>query len=272
MHKITNQEVARVFDACPAHMRRKLLALRELIFRTAAATEGVGELEETLKWGEPAYLTSATGSGSTIRIAWKKKRPNEYAIYFNCQTSLVADFRTLFPNDFRFEGQRALVFHESDAIPRDALQFCIAAALTRHRSSMESTSRTPKSVDEYIAAFSPDVQSILRRVRQVVRDAAPQAQEVISYRMPALKQHGILVYFAAFKAHIGLYPPVAGDARLLKALAPYAGEKGNLRFPFDKPIPYPLIARITALRVKQDLAKAASGRPLQRSPANGRQP
>jgi uncharacterized protein YdhG (YjbR/CyaY superfamily) len=272
MKTIANPEVARVFDACPVHMRRKLLALRELILRTAAATEGVGELEESLKWGEPAYLTSATGSGSTIRIAWKKQRPNEYAICFNCQTSLVADFRTLFPNDFRFEGQRALVFHASDTIPRDALQVCIATALTYHRSAMESTADIPKTVDEYIAGFSPEVQTILRRVRQVVRDAAPQAQEVISYRMPALKQHGILVYFAAFKAHIGFYPPVTGDARLLEALAPYAGVKGNLRFPYDKPIPYPLITRITALRVKQDLAKAASRRPLRSSPANGRQP
>jgi uncharacterized protein YdhG (YjbR/CyaY superfamily) len=115
-------------------------------------------------------------------------------------------------------------------------------------------------VDEYIKGFSPEVQSILQRVRQVARDTAPNAQEVISYRMPALKQNGILVYFAAFKGHIGLYPPVAGDARLLKAIAPYAGEKGNLRFPYDKPIPYELIARITELRVKQDSAKAATRR------------
>jgi uncharacterized protein YdhG (YjbR/CyaY superfamily) len=121
---------------------------------------------------------------------------------------------------------------------------------------VESSLTAAASVDEYIAGFSPEVQAILRRVRQVVRAAAPQAQEIISYRMPALKQNGILVYFAAFKGHIGLYPPVAGDARILKAVAPYAGEKGNLRFPFDKPIPYDLIARITELRAKQDSAKA----------------
>lgn len=123
---------------------------------------------------------------------------------------------------------------------------------------MASTRTAPVNVDEYIHGFSPDVQAILQRVRQVVRDAAPDAQEIISYRMPALKQYGVLVYFAAFKNHIGLYPPITGDARIQKAIAPYAGEKGNLRFPLDKPMPYDLISRITALRVKQDAAKAES--------------
>ena len=84
--------------------------------------------------------------------------------------------------------------------------------------------------------------------------------------MPALKQDGVLVYFAAFKNHIGLYPPVSGDPDIAKAIAPYAGEKGNLRFPFDEPIPYDLIARITALRLKQDLAKAASKRARKSTP------
>jgi uncharacterized protein YdhG (YjbR/CyaY superfamily) len=118
----------------------------------------------------------------------------------------------------------------------------------------------PNAIDEYISAFSPEVQAILQSVRQIVRDAAPDAEEVISYRMPAFKLNGILVYFAAFKKHIGLYPPIRGDARLEKALSPYAGEKGNLRFPLDQPIPYALIERIAKLRVKQDLAKAKAGR------------
>ena len=124
----------------------------------------------------------------------------------------------------------------------------------------------PTTVDEYIAAFPPEVQRILQRVRRVARAAAPEAREVISYRMPALKQNGVLVYFAAFKNHIGLYPPITGDADIAKAVAPYAGEKGNLRFPFDEPIPYDLIARITALRLKQDLAKAALKRARKRAP------
>jgi uncharacterized protein YdhG (YjbR/CyaY superfamily) len=125
---------------------------------------------------------------------------------------------------------------------------------------MKSSGTAPASVDEYIASFPPKVQAVLQRIRQVVRAAAPEAREVISYRMPALKQNGILVYFAAFKNHIGLYPPVAGDAHIESAIAPYAGEKGNLRFPFDRPIPYELIARITELRARQDSAKAASRR------------
>ena len=124
----------------------------------------------------------------------------------------------------------------------------------------------PTTVDEYIAAFPPEVRRILQRVRRVARAAAPEAREVISYRMPALKQNGVLVYFAAFKNHIGLYPPISGDADIAKAVAPYAGEKGNLRFPFDEPIPYDLIARITALRLKQDLAKAASKRARKSTP------
>jgi len=124
----------------------------------------------------------------------------------------------------------------------------------------------PTTVDEYIAAFPPEVQRILQRVRRVARAAAPEAREVISYRMPALKQNGVLVYFAAFKNHIGLYPPITGDADIAKAVAPYAGEKGNLRFPFDEPIPYDLIARITALRLKQDLAKAVLKRARKSAP------
>ncbi len=125
-----------------------------------------------------------------------------------------------------------------------------------------ATSRSaPANVDQYIATFPPEVQAVLQRVRQVVRDAAPDAQEVISYQMPAFKLNGILVYFAAFKNHIGFYPPIRGDARIEKAASPYAGEKGNLRFPLDRPIPFDLIGRLTKLRVKQDLAKAAtSGR------------
>lgn len=126
-------DVKSVFDAYPESARRRLLALRELIFRTAASAEGVGDIEETLKWGEPAYVTSQTRSGSTIRIAWKKAKPDHYAIYFNCQTTLVDMFRTRFPNDFAFEGNRAIVFAATDAVPMDSLAVCIKAALTYHR-------------------------------------------------------------------------------------------------------------------------------------------
>jgi uncharacterized protein YdhG (YjbR/CyaY superfamily) len=114
----------------------------------------------------------------------------------------------------------------------------------------------PSNVDDYIRGYPEKVQTVLRKIRRVVRKAAPRASEVISYRMPALKQHGILLYYAAFKAHIGLYPPVVGDARLEKAVAPYAGEKGNLRFPLSQPIPYALIDRIVRFRARQDAAKS----------------
>ena len=116
----------------------------------------------------------------------------------------------------------------------------------------------PKNIDEYIASFSPEVQAILERIRSAIRRAAPDAQETISYRIPAFTLHGILVYFAAFKQHIGLYPPVRGDADLEKSIATYAGKKGNLQFPLDQPIPYRLIERIVKLRVKQNMLKARS--------------
>jgi uncharacterized protein YdhG (YjbR/CyaY superfamily) len=119
-------------------------------------------------------------------------------------------------------------------------------------------SKAPTTIDEYIAASSPDVQPILRRIRTTIRSVAPEAEETISYRIPAFKQNGILVYFAAFKNHIGLYPPIKAEVALAKAIAKYAGEKGNLQFPLDKPIPYGLIKRIVTLRVKQNETKAAA--------------
>lgn len=123
---------------------------------------------------------------------------------------------------------------------------------------MATARTTPKSIDEYIAAFSPEVQAILERVRLTISKAAPGAQETISYKIPTFTLSGALVYFAAFKNHIGFYPPVKGDASLEEAISGYAGEKGNLRFPLDQPIPYGLIERIVKLRVKQNLAKAAA--------------
>jgi uncharacterized protein YdhG (YjbR/CyaY superfamily) len=91
-------------------------------------------------------------------------------------------------------------------------------------------------MDDYIATFAPDIQAILQRIRQTVKAAAPDAEETISYRMPAFKLNGMLIYFAAFKKHIGLYPPVRGDNSLMRAVKAYAGPKGNLQFPVEKPI------------------------------------
>jgi uncharacterized protein YdhG (YjbR/CyaY superfamily) len=123
----------------------------------------------------------------------------------------------------------------------------------------------PESVDDYIAGFPPNVRAVLRKVRGTVRKAAPRAREVISYSMPALKQGGILVFYAAFTSHIGFYPPIRGDAKLEKAAARYAGAKGNLRFPYAEPIPYPLIAALTKLRARQDAAKTVNRRPARRA-------
>lgn len=115
---------------------------------------------------------------------------------------------------------------------------------------------SPNTIDEYIAAFPPDVQSILRKIRVTIRKAAPGAEEKISYRMPAFTHNGNLVYFAAFRNHIGFYPPVRGDAKLVKDASRYANEKGNLRFPLDQRIPYALISRIVKARVRENSAKA----------------
>lgn len=97
---------------------------------------------------------------------------------------------------------------------------------------------------------------ILRKLRSTIKRAAPpEAAELISYRMPAFALHGILVYFAAFKNHIGMFPPIRGDAKLEAAVAKYAGPRGNLKFPLDEPFPYALITRIVKFRVKQNLAR-----------------
>jgi uncharacterized protein YdhG (YjbR/CyaY superfamily) len=125
---------------------------------------------------------------------------------------------------------------------------------------MEAKEPAPRTIDEYLAALEPPARGVLRKVRAAARRGAPEATEVISYRMPALRGRGILVYFAAHTHHVGLYPPVAGDARLEKAVAPYANEKGNLRFPYDEPIPYDLIEELVRLRAKQDAERAGARR------------
>ena len=109
-----------------------------------------------------------------------------------------------------------------------------------------------REVDAYIAGFPPRVRVLLEKVRRTIRKAAPVAKEVISYRIPAFKLNGMLVYFAGFKQHIGLYPPVRGNAALEKAARRYAGPKGNLKFSYDEPLPLALIARIVRHRVRQD--------------------
>lgn len=119
-----------VFDRYPDWARERLLVLRELIVETAKETEDISALEETLKWGEPSYLTK---NGSTIRMDWKSKSPDQYALYFKCTSRLVETFKATFQNVFEFEEKRALVFQKDDKIPVEELKHCIRAALTYHK-------------------------------------------------------------------------------------------------------------------------------------------
>ncbi|MBI3174387.1 MAG: DUF1801 domain-containing protein [Chloroflexi bacterium] len=112
------------------------------------------------------------------------------------------------------------------------------------------------SVDEYIAAFPADVQERLRQMRAVIREAAPEAQEKISYQMPTFFLHGNLVHFAAFKTHIGFYPAPRGIEAFKDELAAYEGAKGSVRFPLDQPLPLDLVRRIVQFRVADQLQNA----------------
>lgn len=112
-----------------------------------------------------------------------------------------------------------------------------------------------KTIAEYIKSFPPDIQSRLEKMRQTIRKAAPGAVEVISYRMPAFKLNGILVYFAAFKNHIGFFPTASGIAAFKKELAPYKTTKGTVHFPYDAPVPYDQVEKIVRFRVKENLQK-----------------
>jgi hypothetical protein len=122
-------EVFDTFNRYPDKVREKLLSLRQLIFETAADID-LEDLEETLKWGEPSYVTK---KGSTIRIAWRKSFPDEVGIFFHCKTTLVDTFKEIYRDQFRFEGNRAILFKLDDKIPADALKHCIALSLTYHK-------------------------------------------------------------------------------------------------------------------------------------------
>jgi len=132
LKKIESSEVAAVFGAYPKELKAKLLFLRQLILDVAAGADGVGELEETLKWGQPSYLTTQSKSGSLIRIDRVKSQPGTYAMYFHCQTTLVDTFKEMFRDSFKFEGNRAIVFRKNDRVPVKELRHCISLALTYH--------------------------------------------------------------------------------------------------------------------------------------------
>ncbi len=124
---------------------------------------------------------------------------------------------------------------------------------------MEATAKTKfKNVEEYLATLPAPAKKIFKELRKTIKQAAPEAEEVISYNIPALKLHGMLVYYAAWKEHVSIYPRTAGmEKAFKKELAPYEGGKGTLKFPTDKPVPFDLISKIVKLRVRENLEKAS---------------
>ncbi|MCI0504550.1 MAG: DUF1801 domain-containing protein [Gammaproteobacteria bacterium] len=129
---IKNPEVAAVFAGYPKEIKTKLMFLRQLIFDVASSTDGVGELEETLKWDQPSYLTTQTKSGSLVRIDQIKSQAGKYAMYFHCQTTLVDTFKEIYRDQFEFEGNRSIIFNVKDRVPVPELSHCVSMALTYH--------------------------------------------------------------------------------------------------------------------------------------------
>jgi hypothetical protein len=127
-----DSEVLAVFNSYPPEYRSKLMFLRQLILDTAASIEDLGQIEETLKWGEPSYLTPESKSGSTVRIAWKESPKEHYSIFFKCTANLVPAFKEKFPQQFKFGGNRSIDFNLNDDVPVKELKQCIALALTYH--------------------------------------------------------------------------------------------------------------------------------------------
>ncbi len=127
---LSNPKVKEVFNAYPQTVKTKMLHLRGLVVNTANQIEGLDTLEETLKWGEPSYLTKY---GSSLRMNWKPKNPNQYAMYFKCTSKLVPTFKSIFKNQFNYEGTRSIVFNLNEDIPETELKQCILLALTYHK-------------------------------------------------------------------------------------------------------------------------------------------
>ena len=120
---------------------------------------------------------------------------------------------------------------------------------------MKGSEREYKTIDEYIATFPKDIQTTLEKLRQAIRESAPNAKEAISYQMPAFKLNGNLVYFAAFKNHIGFFPTSSAIEAFKEKLSPYELSKGTVRFPVNEPIPFDLIKEMVKFRVRENLGK-----------------
>ncbi len=123
---------------------------------------------------------------------------------------------------------------------------------------MRTDQTAPRTIDEYIAGFPPEVQAILEKIRTTIKKAAPGAEETIKYRMPTFTLKGNLVHFAAFKKHIGFYPVPTGIEKFKRELSVYKTAKGSVQFPLNRPIPYTLITKVVKFRVKENLASAAA--------------
>jgi uncharacterized protein YdhG (YjbR/CyaY superfamily) len=121
---------------------------------------------------------------------------------------------------------------------------------------MKTDQTTPKTIDDYIAGFSPDIRAILQKLRATIRKAAPGAEEAIKYRLPTFVLSGNLVHFGAFKKHIGFYATPTGNKQFREELSAYQGAKGSVQFPLDKPIPYGLISKMVKFRVKENLERS----------------
>ena len=132
----TNSKVTEIFDNYPDFVRDKMQYLRKLVIETAEETEGINVLEETLKWGEPSFVTK---NGSTLRMDWKEKTPDQYAMYFQCTSRLVDTFRLVFDHKFQYEGKRAIVFQLNQKIPELELKECIKASLRYHNVKAQMT-------------------------------------------------------------------------------------------------------------------------------------
>ena len=123
-----------------------------------------------------------------------------------------------------------------------------------------------KNIDDYIAAFPKDTQTVLKKLRATIRKAAPKAEETINYQIPTFTLQGNLVHFAAFKNHIGFYPTPSGIEKFKEELSVYEGAKGSVKFPLDKPMPYALVTKIVKFRVKENLERAEAKSKKKKAP------
>ena len=131
--KFNNSAVAEKFDQYPKEFRSILLSIRQLIFEVAKENSVIGEIEESLKWGEPSYRAKDKKIGTSIRLAWNKNKPNQCGMYVHCQSNLIEQYKTLFDDMFEYEGKRAIIFSKTSAVNNLVpIKECIHLALTYH--------------------------------------------------------------------------------------------------------------------------------------------